>query len=480
MKEIYYDWATFKSAVITIKQLQIQYTETIISGAKYYNIFATETGILHGCNINATDDPTEVTDFETNYKTNANKEIVNATDSAITLNNTLATQIYGWFSPTSEWKKISAAEYPPASGQFWVGVFGEVGTRTKAENPINISVKRTIATLNQVSFIDETVPTGKVWYILEVSVGNQRGAQIDIYTGNNKNKEFVIIGDGVTSVYTIGCNLIEENFGADGGGFLQVWKGIKDAIVFSTAPASGTTVKADFDIHKPVAGELITHFHIENGMTYNIDFFPILSGSVSEVYYVSGSKINLVEGVDYTINYTTGLFTFLIAPPIHSEVKITYKYISSTLQETVGTGNGTTTTFALSKGGVEASSLKGYVNGVLQSGTSRSVGGGAAGTLMVFGTGAGKVYTAENAGKDYAKSDLTFADPTVNGTTYLVKYIETFRKAAFIVAAGTSEGRTFGAPIKLPTGSYIVTVCKNNDTTSGTVVANINGFYEVV
>jgi len=117
-------------------------------------------------------------------------------DTAVSLDTELATQIYGWDETNTLWRKISAAEYPTGSGQYWIGVFGEVGSRTKADNPINICKRKVIATSGVTIFVDETVPTDKVWYLLTCGIADSIAAEFNLWKGLERDKVELFDGTG--------------------------------------------------------------------------------------------------------------------------------------------------------------------------------------------------------------------------------------------------------------------------------------------
>lgn len=133
------------------------------------------------------------------------------TDTAVTLNVDLTTQIYGWDEDGSVWQKISAAEYPPGSGQFWIGVFGEVGTRTKADNPIQICVRKELATQGTTVFVDKTVEAGKVWFILKAGVADDVAAEFNVWHGINRDEPDQWTADGTLFTQVLDYMGIDNN-----------------------------------------------------------------------------------------------------------------------------------------------------------------------------------------------------------------------------------------------------------------------------
>ncbi len=65
-------------AICTAKELKIQYKlrQETESSDKYYELTARENGDIYLCRINSTDNASEVSDFETNYKDTSNKPLM--------------------------------------------------------------------------------------------------------------------------------------------------------------------------------------------------------------------------------------------------------------------------------------------------------------------------------------------------------------------------------------------------------------------
>jgi len=85
MNTIRLNWADFK-ALITTKNLipRLQYTfDESESNGTMYSIWFEEGSVSYTCNINDGDCPSDVVDFETNYKNNANQPIEQLTDCCL-------------------------------------------------------------------------------------------------------------------------------------------------------------------------------------------------------------------------------------------------------------------------------------------------------------------------------------------------------------------------------------------------------------
>ena len=89
-----------------------------------------------------------------------------------------------------------------------LGIYGEVGSRTKAENPINICVRKTLATAGMIVFVDETVPSNEVWYILKSGVADSLSAEFNVWVGFERDKVELFDGDGTAG------QIFELSYGA--------------------------------------------------------------------------------------------------------------------------------------------------------------------------------------------------------------------------------------------------------------------------
>lgn len=182
------------------------------------------------------------------------------TDVLLSSEITLATQIYGWNNPLNQWVKINAEEYPPSSGEYWIGVFGEVGTRTKAENPINESIRKILATRNLIVFYDTDVPAGKIWYILAADVADDLASEFNIWQGYQRDRVELFSGNGTNKNFSTTYSILDNPSYVlvKVGGVTKTWDsdyiitvsddGKTATIVFGIAPASGTNnVEVTYD-----------------------------------------------------------------------------------------------------------------------------------------------------------------------------------------------------------------------------------------
>lgn len=74
MKELKLTYSSLKTLCSSKNQL-MQYVEEELSGATYYTVFFTDGPIYYYCEINDIDDASDISDFETNYKSGANQPL---------------------------------------------------------------------------------------------------------------------------------------------------------------------------------------------------------------------------------------------------------------------------------------------------------------------------------------------------------------------------------------------------------------------
>ena len=96
-----------------------------------------------------------------------------------------------------------------------LGVFGEVGTRTRAENPVFLSVRKELATGNQTLFMDKTVASLttdtqiSVAFITDVIVADDVGGEFRLYKGLFRDRVEDFVGDGTTKTFTLDYTAVE-------------------------------------------------------------------------------------------------------------------------------------------------------------------------------------------------------------------------------------------------------------------------------
>ncbi len=327
--EIKTTWSEVKSRVDNYS-LKLQYTEVESTNVgTIYNIWVIEPGTTRWCQIDDVNNSNDVSDFETNYKANANKKIdipvrltdgVNdvdiilqdgvsrlATDSVVTVkellsfddyadsffritnagsagdtinvkidqpaivdvtstltsteagdvektaqlimndlnndssfkNNFVAKSLYNMVFIISK-NQGEEGEYPEAgdltitpSGTTTVqvetnfdriirrqkqvlgeadsvdnryvrlGIYGEVGSRTKADHPINVSVRKTLATKGQIVFVDKSVPTNQIWFIGGVAVADEVASEFSVWEGKERDRVESWTADGTLFTHVL-------------------------------------------------------------------------------------------------------------------------------------------------------------------------------------------------------------------------------------------------------------------------------------
>ena len=75
MKDIYLDYTNFVNIVISSKDLPYQYTLSLTGDIKKYKLFAVDESLYYECTINSRDEASEVSNFESNYLTGANRRL---------------------------------------------------------------------------------------------------------------------------------------------------------------------------------------------------------------------------------------------------------------------------------------------------------------------------------------------------------------------------------------------------------------------
>ena len=132
-------------------------------------------------------------------------------------------------------------------------ISGEVGSVTRAENPIFFNVTKSLATTSEILFVDKDVPSAQTWYITSASMGNEQKSRMRIYQGLERDKVETFSGDAVETDFTLANQAIPLNdyIAVTVGGTPQTLgtdydviddpdDDSKSIISFSSAPASGT------------------------------------------------------------------------------------------------------------------------------------------------------------------------------------------------------------------------------------------------
>jgi len=151
------------------------------------------------------------------------------------------------------WKEILIEEDVNDRRRGWLSITGEVGSRTKAENPIHLCIRKSLATKNEVIFTDTTVPSERKWYITNVAVADDLGAEFRIYHGIERDRIEYFSGDGNENTFTLDYNAIALNdyivvkvngetktLGDDYNVEQNAEDSTKSDIVFDNAPPTGS------------------------------------------------------------------------------------------------------------------------------------------------------------------------------------------------------------------------------------------------
>lgn len=128
-----------------------------------------------------------------------------------------------------------------------IGVFGEVGARTKADNPIHICVKKSVATTNELIFADKTVPATERWFVTNVAVADERAAEFNLYNGVKRGKVELFSGDAAEDTFTLINNAI------DNANYIVITIGGTPTTAFSLEQNSSDEAKTDVVFDDPPA-----------------------------------------------------------------------------------------------------------------------------------------------------------------------------------------------------------------------------------
>lgn len=200
-----------------------------------------------------------------------------ATDTSSNL-----TLICGYPTIKQLWKKILIEEDEDDRRRGRIGVFGEVGSRTKADHPIHIVVRKELATRSHIVFADKTVPASRVWYITNVAIADELRGEVHLYSGTERDRVKQFSGDGSEVRFTLDYNSINNSsyiaitiggtpkiLGTDYDIEQNFTNESKTDIVFSSAPASGTNnIEVTYDaVHLCLGGfvQVDTTFAFEFG-----------------------------------------------------------------------------------------------------------------------------------------------------------------------------------------------------------------------
>ena len=162
------------------------------------------------------------------------------------------------------WKQILLEEDRDDRRYGWLGIYGDVGSRTKADNPIHICIRKELATKDEIVFADETVPSERIWYITNGAIADELAAEFRIYHGFVRDQVEYFSGDAVEDTFTLSKNAIANSdyilvkisgvpktLGTDYEIEQNSSDGTKSDVIFTTAPPSGTdNIEVTYDTCK--------------------------------------------------------------------------------------------------------------------------------------------------------------------------------------------------------------------------------------
>jgi len=124
-----------------------------------------------------------------------------------TTGTTVVTVDSGYDKILTRSKKVIGEADPTNPRHIRLGIFGEVGSRTKAENPINFRVRKSLSTSGQQIFADKTVESNRVWYITSALMANDLASEMSLWHGYQRDKTESWEADGTlfTHVLDYGC-----------------------------------------------------------------------------------------------------------------------------------------------------------------------------------------------------------------------------------------------------------------------------------
>jgi len=202
-----------------------------------------------------------------------------------------------------------------------IGVFGEVGAISKADNPINVVVRKTLATSGETIFVDKTVPAGQRQFIVVVAVADDVAAEFNFWDGQERDRIETWIADGTlftqvigfmslknsayqilvvnnTGTYTEGVDYVIEDSPNDETKSQVRW------IRSSTKPANGHTVKLTYDAVIRRAG-----IFVQASSTESYEFGAPVKIEAGKYYIVSVSNKSANSSV--VIANVSGFFEVL-------------------------------------------------------------------------------------------------------------------------------------------------------------------------
>ena len=247
------------------------------------------------------------------------------TDVLLEVLSTLSTQIYGWDKGESIWKKILIKPYPtPTSTQGWLSIWGEVGSTTRAKNPLHWSTDKVSGGSLTIGLIDVNVTSGQVWYVPYMVLATEGKTFYYAYQGITRNYVKNFVGDGSTKYFNLDDMAVNDNqeiyTSLKVGGVTKVnpenfeiedvpnSNGIQSRIYIKSAPGNGVAIEVTYHrvirklaMYLPAAANQTVNFAAPIRLT-DIQFFLLIGdflGSAGQkmMATVNGFYINANEDI---------------------------------------------------------------------------------------------------------------------------------------------------------------------------------------
>lgn len=153
-------------------------------------------------------------------------------------------------------EKLIIGEPDPKDNRFVrLGIFGDIGAITKANNPINLSIRKNLATKTLTIFVDQDIPSSQIWYILGCAVADDLAAEFNLWEGIERNREENYVGDGTTAIFALDYAIMDnagyiivkidavvQTFGTDYD-ILVSEDGTTGTVIFNSAPANNSNIE---------------------------------------------------------------------------------------------------------------------------------------------------------------------------------------------------------------------------------------------